>query len=94
MRRTTPGQGTTVARTGRTPGRCLATCTQLSASSWQANTTLPRIVADWGDHLYGNEPAALDQVAAALDGLGTPSGAGRVTVPPGTVRPLPGQDLP
>lgn len=53
---------------------------------------LPRIVADWGDHLSGNELAALDQVAAALTGLGPPSPAGRVTVPPGTVRPLPGQD--
>ncbi|HCU93572.1 MAG TPA: PadR family transcriptional regulator [Actinobacteria bacterium] len=53
---------------------------------------LPRIVADWGDHLYGNELAALDQVAAALTGLGPPSPSGRVTVPPGTVRPLPGQD--
>lgn len=48
---------------------------------------LPRIVADWGDHLYGHELAAIEQVASALAGLGPP--AGRVTVPPGTVRPLP-----
>jgi DNA-binding PadR family transcriptional regulator len=53
---------------------------------------LPRIVADWGDHLYGNELAALDQVTAALAKLGPP--APRVTVPPGTVRPLPAPDPP
>jgi DNA-binding PadR family transcriptional regulator len=53
---------------------------------------LPRIVADWGDHLYGNELGALDQITAALAGLGPPVPSGRVTVPPGTVRPLPGQN--
>jgi hypothetical protein len=57
-----------------------------------ATLALPRIVADWGDHLYGNELAALDQITAALAGLGAPAPSGRVTVPPGTVRPLPGQD--
>ena len=54
---------------------------------------LPRIVADWGDHLYGGELAALEQVSAALAGLdGTPE-PGQVTVPAGTVRPLSTQDL-
>jgi DNA-binding PadR family transcriptional regulator len=48
---------------------------------------LARIIADWGDHLYTHELAALDRVAAALAELEPPSGP--VTVPPGTVRPLP-----
>jgi len=34
-----------------------------------------------------HELAAIEKVASALAGLGPP--AGRVTVPPGTVRPLP-----
>ncbi|HEY5990837.1 MAG TPA: helix-turn-helix transcriptional regulator [Streptosporangiaceae bacterium] len=48
---------------------------------------LAQIIADWGDHLYRHELEALDQVSAALAELTPPSG--RVTVPPGTVQPLP-----
>jgi DNA-binding PadR family transcriptional regulator len=58
-----------------------------------ATLALPRIVADWGDHLYGGELAALDQVSAALAGLSQTPPPGQVTVPPGTVRPLHAQDL-
>jgi DNA-binding PadR family transcriptional regulator len=53
---------------------------------------LPRIVADWGDRLYGGELAALDEVAAALAELSKTPPPGQVTVPPGTVRPLAAQD--
>jgi DNA-binding PadR family transcriptional regulator len=46
---------------------------------------LPRIIADWGEHLYTHEAEAVSQVDAALSELTLP--AGPVTVPPGTITP-------
>jgi len=45
---------------------------------------LPRIIADWGDHLYTHELAALDQVTTALAELDVPPGP--VSVPPESLR--------
>lgn len=53
---------------------------------------LPRIIADWGDHLYSHELEALDRVTAELASLGPPPH--QVTVPRGTVQPPGGPELP
>ena len=46
---------------------------------------LPRIIADWGEHLYSHEADAVRQADAALSELTLPPGP--VTVPPGTITP-------
>jgi DNA-binding PadR family transcriptional regulator len=46
---------------------------------------LPRIIADWGEHLYSHEAEAVSRVDAALSELDLPPGP--VTVPAGTIMP-------